>query len=282
MFVGIDPRRLNYGGPTSNASSFFDKGGLEWNRDFSISVRLRAARIFREEYQAFLKPVRLAEYLFNHESIHAGSYVGSGLYSFTGTHGGNDRHTSGLKVPLGSCIDDVLELKGPLFKRASPRVSQILVNAFEKNNIKLLRRKKISPNQLEDLKRKMEENGRLGEEHVLNEERKGLRYKGRSDLAARVRWVSQRSVCEGFDILSYEFDGREKWIEVKSTSGTGRTFDMSKNEWDTCCRAGAKYYIYRVTNVRRHPEIKKYKNPQLLEAKGLISKSVSGWRITLL
>ena len=82
----------------------------------------------------------------------------------------------------------------------------------------------------------MEENGRLGEEFVLNYERRALRRAGHRDLAERVEWVSQESVCEGYDILSYEVSGDEKWIEVKATKGNRRVFEMSDHERSTAVR----------------------------------------------
>jgi len=69
----------------------------------------------------------------------------------------------------------------------------------------------------------MDENGRLGEEHVLIAERARLKRAKRLDLVERVRWVSQESVAEGYDILSFEDTGVERFIEVKATGGQQHT-----------------------------------------------------------
>jgi hypothetical protein len=277
LFVGVDPRRLESGGPTGNASSFFDKAGLSLKPTDGIVVRQRSARLFPSgiEFHAFVTPARLAEYLLNYETIHAGTYGGGGLYSglSSGTKGGLDAGATG---------GDIAVLVGPSVRRGPRRVRKKMVEALETGNRNALRRGKITPQEFQELRRYMDENGRLGEEFVLNYERRTLRRGARPDLAERVRWISQQSVAEGYDILSYEPDGTEKWIEVKSTSGSARTFEMSDYEWRTCCSAGAKYYIYRVTAVRTAaPLIEKVRDPRRLEADGLIVKSAHGWKVTL-
>jgi hypothetical protein len=153
-----------------------------------------------------------------------------------------------------------------------------VVEAYERGGG---RRRPLTPEQLAEITRRMEENGRLGEEFVLNYERRTLRRAGRSALADQVQWVSQESVSEGYDIKSYDISGEEKWIEVKATTGSHRVFEMSQNEWNTCCAAGDKYYIYRVSNVRTSPAIEKIRNPQDLETRGGITRSATGWRVTL-
>jgi Domain of unknown function (DUF3883) len=90
----------------------------------------------------------------------------------------------------------------------------------------------------------MEENGRLSEEHVLNAERGRLRRAKRPDLVDAIRWISQESVAEGYDIVSFETTGEQRFIEVKSTAGRHSTFEMSDNEWQRAC----EYYICRVSH----------------------------------
>src|SRR5207249_1769425 len=126
----------------------------------------------------------------------------------------------------------------------------------------------------------MQENGRLGEEHVLNAERKRLKKAKRADLAARVQWVSQESVAEGYDIISFEDTGVERFIEVKATAGKQNTFEMSDNEWKEACRLGERYLICRVTNVRDDPSRTYIRNPRQLEIEGKVQKTTTGWRVT--
>lgn len=74
--------------------------------------------------------------------------------------------------------------------------------------------------------------GKAGEEMVLNFERSQLNLKGRSDLAKRVKWVSQEiGDGAGYDIHSYNVDGSERLIEVKTTIGIETTpFYLTRNE----------------------------------------------------
>jgi len=80
--------------------------------------------------------------------------------------------------------------------------------------------------------------GRAGEEFVLEIEKRKLEKSQRPDLLKKIRWVSQdEGDGAGYDILSFEPDGRERLIEVKTTNGAARTpFFLSENE---CQRASA-------------------------------------------
>lgn len=74
--------------------------------------------------------------------------------------------------------------------------------------------------------------GRAGEERVVAHERSALKLAGREDLARKVRWVSEEDGDgAGYDIASFEPDGQERLIEVKTTNGWERTpFYISRNE----------------------------------------------------
>lgn len=63
-------------------------------------------------------------------------------------------------------------------------------------------------------------------------ERHELRTAGRDDLAHKVEWTSEvRGDGAGYDIRSFELDGRERLIEVKTTNGPAKTpFFLSENE----------------------------------------------------
>jgi hypothetical protein len=74
--------------------------------------------------------------------------------------------------------------------------------------------------------------GLAGEQRVLLHERTNLRNSGRDDLAKQIRWTSQEDGDgAGYDIHSFEPDGRDRLIEVKTTNGWERTpFHISRNE----------------------------------------------------
>ena len=283
IFVGVDPRRLEHGGPTGNASTFFDREGLDWSREDEILIRPRVARLFPDglEFHAFFKPPCLAEYLLHLESIHAGSYDGYSPYSY----GLTKKHSksAALTIPESKAEGSVFILRRPTVKVSRWSVDDDLVRAYEQSDTTKLRQAKLSPARFRSIKRRCEEIGHIGEQFVLNYERQRLREAGREDLAQEVQWISQESVTEGYDILSFEVNGDERWIEVKATAGHGHAFVMTDNEWQTAVEAGGKYYIYRVIEVRVKPRIAKIvRNPCELEAQGLIEKSPVGWRVTLL
>lgn len=97
--------------------------------------------------------------------------------------------------------------------------------------------------------------GKAGEECVLHHERQQLCAAGRDDLADKVRWTAvQDGDGFGFDILSFEADGREKLIEVKTTNGWERTpFYISRNELAVAEARPAEWCLMRLWNFARAP-----------------------------
>ena len=60
----------------------------------------------------------------------------------------------------------------------------------------------------------------------------------------------------GFDVLSYEEDGRERLIEVKTTAfGELTPFFVSRNELARSTRDAPHYQLYRVFNFRTKPKV---------------------------
>jgi len=86
--------------------------------------------------------------------------------------------------------------------------------------------------------------GDAGEQLVINWESTALVEAGRPDLAEKVRKVLD---WEGFDILSYYPDGRVKYIEVKTTTGSAdRPFVITANEKKTMLERVEAYHLYRL------------------------------------
>jgi hypothetical protein len=98
--------------------------------------------------------------------------------------------------------------------------------------------------------------GRAGEERALKHERATLRQAGRSDLANRVRWVSDLDGDgAGYDIASFEQDGAPRLIEVKTTNGWERTpFHISRNELDVAEQNRGSWHLMRLWNFTRLPK----------------------------
>lgn len=97
--------------------------------------------------------------------------------------------------------------------------------------------------------------GMAGEERVLEHERATLRAAGRTDLAERIRWVSHvDGDGAGYDILSFEPNGRDRLVEVKTTNGWERTpFHISRNELAVAEERRDHWTLVRLWNFTREP-----------------------------
>jgi hypothetical protein len=97
--------------------------------------------------------------------------------------------------------------------------------------------------------------GAYGEEAVYMSERGRLTQMGRDDLARRVRWVSKEDGDgAGYDILSFDDQGRERFLEVKTTLGSRKTpFFITRNEKEFSDEAGDRFRIYRLHDAAKSP-----------------------------
>src|SRR5260370_41315478 len=92
--------------------------------------------------------------------------------------------------------------------------------------------------------------GLAGEKLALEFEHERLWRAGKKDLAERIEHVSHsKGDYLGFDISSFEVDGRERLIEVKTTRfGALTPFFASKNEVDLSQSRKDYYPLYRLFN----------------------------------
>jgi hypothetical protein len=99
--------------------------------------------------------------------------------------------------------------------------------------------------------------GQAGELFALRFERWRLMQAGRERLAERVEHVSEtRGDGLGFDILSFEHDGRERFVEVKTTAfGQTTPFFVSANEARFARDNGSQYLLYRLFEFRAAPRL---------------------------
>jgi len=89
--------------------------------------------------------------------------------------------------------------------------------------------------------------GDIGEAVVFKKEKKILTHLGKTKLAKQVKNVGKEN--RGYDILSFEKDGSEKYIEVKSTmSPSNSEFYITKNEVDYM-EDKENSWLYTVANV---------------------------------
>ncbi|WP_292290208.1 DUF3883 domain-containing protein [Marivita sp.] len=98
--------------------------------------------------------------------------------------------------------------------------------------------------------------GKAGEERVLKHERDTLTAAGREDLARQIRWVSEEDGDgAGYDIASFDADGRQRLIEVKTTNGWERTpFHVSRNELAVADERHEEWCLFRLWNFARTPK----------------------------
>ncbi|MGH7662707.1 MAG: DUF3883 domain-containing protein [Gemmatimonadaceae bacterium] len=96
--------------------------------------------------------------------------------------------------------------------------------------------------------------GLAGEEFVLRVEHARLLEAGQRRLADRVEHVARtRGDGLGYDILSFEPNGRERLVEVKTTRfGALTPFFATRNEVDASAEQAAQYHVYRVFSFDDH------------------------------
>lgn len=99
--------------------------------------------------------------------------------------------------------------------------------------------------------------GLAGEEFVLHYERWRLIQRGREHLADRIVHTSKdRGDGAGYDIQSFEEDGRERFIEVKTTAYAKETpFFISDSEVSFANAHELEFRLYRVFEFRREPRM---------------------------
>lgn len=122
--------------------------------------------------------------------------------------------------------------------------------------------------------------GKRGEESVLAYERKWLTEAGRADLADSVRWVADLDGDgAGYDILSFDREGAERLLEVKTTNGSERTpFYLSENERRLSLERPEAFRIVRLYDFFVAPKAFRLRPP--LEE--VVSLKAASYKATLL
>lgn len=99
--------------------------------------------------------------------------------------------------------------------------------------------------------------GKAGEEFVLEFERTRLERAGKSNLADRVEHIAVTvGDGAGFDVRSFELNGVDRLIEVKTTAnGKLIPFFLSRNEIKFSRSKSESYYLYRLFRFREDPHL---------------------------
>tara|TARA_Y100001970_G_C14188565_1_gene834020 strand:- start:415 stop:1650 length:1236 start_codon:yes stop_codon:yes gene_type:complete len=99
--------------------------------------------------------------------------------------------------------------------------------------------------------------GDAGEKYVYEYEKNRLTECGKKELSELiVKQYEDLSFFPGYDIQSFDEEGNEIYIEVKSTKSKKKdSFEISENEINAARELGDAYYIYQVTNALTNPKI---------------------------
>jgi hypothetical protein len=118
--------------------------------------------------------------------------------------------------------------------------------------------------------------GKAGEALIVDFERHRLSALDRKDLATKVRWVAQEDGDgAGYDIHSYDRQGNDRLIEVKTTQGPRSTpFFVTRNELSLAHERPDHFRLYRLYEVAQAPRLFKLK-PPLEEA---VTLEAETWR----
>ena len=110
--------------------------------------------------------------------------------------------------------------------------------------------------------------GDRGEELVLRNEIEKIKQWGLPDeILSKVRRVSLESDDYGFDILSFDKDGNERYLEVKTTKTNGKNFSfiLTRNEFEHAKTYGSRYSFVIVFDILCNPRIWYMGNPFVAE-----------------
>lgn len=99
--------------------------------------------------------------------------------------------------------------------------------------------------------------GHDGEEMVFRFEQERLRQLDRPDLAKKIRWISQEDGDgAGYDILSFDHKGHERFLEVKTTVGSQTApFYLTRNELSFSNERPEEFRICRLYDFSKTPKM---------------------------
>tara|TARA_B100000900_G_scaffold400966_1_gene405158 strand:- start:110 stop:1303 length:1194 start_codon:yes stop_codon:yes gene_type:complete len=169
-----------------------------------------------------------------------------------------------FESPLTPSIDSLVNAVADPLRLEDTKVK---IKDFEYRSPKKTKGKTTNNKKVKAKKRRSDRSafiGRKGEKIVFDFEKEKLKKINLNDLSEKVRWHAELNEKPGYDITSFDDNGDEIFIEVKSSSGkTINDVDLTKNEIMSMFnkKTKEKFYIYLVTNALTKPEIEVIKNP---------------------
>jgi hypothetical protein len=114
--------------------------------------------------------------------------------------------------------------------------------------------RKFNPAERDFRNRKL---GYDGEEMILKFEHERLRQIDRPDLARKIRWISKEDGDgAGYDILSFDHKGEERFLEVKTTVGSQTApFYLTRNELSFSNERPKEFRICRLYDFSKKPKM---------------------------
>ena len=98
--------------------------------------------------------------------------------------------------------------------------------------------------------------GSKGEEFIVAYEKWRLISEGKEKWADKIEWISKVDDGAGFDILSKNNNGTDRYIEVKTTKLNKETpIFFSKNELEFSLEKKENYHLYRLFNFVDSPKM---------------------------
>ena len=146
-----------------------------------------------------------------------------------------------IKLEPGLDIEKNIQEEKFILSEAPEKKQKKKRNGVKKAKFKQL---KIYNNPEND--KKLKDIGDKGELYILEYEKERLKKLNKTQLAENIKHVSALNDSAGYDILSYNDDGSERFIEVKTTKGPiGTDFYISPGELKFS-KENKNFFIYRV------------------------------------
>jgi len=155
----------------------------------------------------------------------------------------NDETLNSLSIKLepGLNIEKQIQKQKFIINDAPEKKSKLKREGVTKDKFRQL---KVYNNP--DADKKLKDIGNKGEQYIIEYEIERLTQANKAELADKIKHISLVNDAAGYDILSFNEDGTERYIEVKTTKGPiGTDFFISPGEINFS-KVNKEYYIYRV------------------------------------